>query len=70
MNVSQADVKCERRSCFGNRCGLCVVLAESIIDKPCPFFKTKARHENELKALEANNMSLYKAAEVYDRVIE
>ena len=70
MNVNQANVRCERRTCFGNKGGLCKVLAYAINDKACPFFKTKKRYEVEQTALDAGDMKLYRYAEVYDHVIE
>lgn len=70
MNVLQAQVNCDRRSCFGNRCGLCKVLAEPITGKPCPFYKSEKRYKHERTAIENNDMYLYKAAEVYDRVVK
>lgn len=43
---------CDRSDCFGYRASAphnCTVLTEA--PEPCPFYKTKARHLAELKAI-------------------
>ena len=59
MNVKQANVRCDKYECFGNSYGLCVVLAEAIKNKECPFYKTKLRLYTERAALKAGDYKAY-----------
>lgn len=57
MTRTEADIKCGKTECFANKRGLCDVLCEYIIDKPCPFYKPKSEAEQEIDTLENDDIN-------------
>lgn len=60
-------VRCDRDSCFCNNGGLCTLLEEPFVTKPCPFYKSDGRVSTEQFALAVGQISLYRDAARIDR---
>ena len=63
----KTTVKCDRDSCFCNNGGLCTLLEEPFMTKPCPFYKSDGRVSTEQFALAVGQISLYRDAARIDR---
>jgi hypothetical protein len=63
----KTTVKCDRDSCFRNNGGLCTLLEEPFMTKPCPFYKSNGRVSTEQFALSVGQISLYLDAARIDR---
>ena len=63
----KTTVRCDRDSCFCNNGGLCTLLEEPFMTKPCPFYKSNGRVSTEQFALAVGQISLYRDAARIDR---
>ena len=58
--MSNKPFQCHRRDCFANVNGGCKALTGETRTKPCPFFKTKERVEQEERITRTRLKALFR----------